>query len=157
MKAFLTASFAAILFVSPAYAVSIQVLESNSDFMEFNQGGTVFRINLSDLRQGNIALKSADLLSRLVELTQVRDLRSSFPLDEPTRMVDPGLTFGERFFWCDVNGVPTPDDTVATTHVCAQDNIITNVAFDEAGQFFILSIRVARDCVGNPAFVSCAP
>ena len=157
MKALLTALFAAILFASPAHAVSIQVLQSNSDFMEFNQGGTVFRINLSDLRQGSIALKSADLLDRLVTLTQVRDLRSSFPLDEPTRMVDPGLTFGERFFWCDADGAPTPDDTVATTHVCAQDNIITNIAFDEAGQFFILTIRVARDCASNPDFVSCAP
>lgn len=157
MKAILTAFFAALLFASPAHAVSIQVLQSNSDFMEFNQGGTVFRIFLSDLRQGSIALKSADLLSRLVELTQVRDLRSSFPLDEPTRMVDPGLTFGEQFFWCDANGIPTPDDTVATTHVCAQDNIITEVLFDDASGSFSLSIRVSQNCASNPAFISCAP
>lgn len=139
----------------PAWAVSLQVVESNGEFIEFNQGGTVFRIYLADLRQGSVVLKSADLLDRLVDITQIRDLRSSVPLDEPTRMVDPGLTFGERFFWCDANGVPTPNDTVATTHVCAQDNIITNVAFDEAGQFFVLSIRNARDCAGNPNFPSC--
>lgn len=117
----------------------------------------MFRIFLADLRQGSIALRSADLLDRLVDVTQIRDLRSSFPLDEPTRMVDPGLTFGETFFWCDEDGVPTPDDTVATTHVCAQDNIITNVAWDEVDQKFVLSIRVARDCTVQPNFVSCAP
>ena len=157
MKSLITALFAAILFVSPAHAVSIQVLESNSEFMELNQGGTVFKIFLSDLRQGSIALKSADLLTRLVELTQVRDLRSSFPLDEPTRMVDPGLTFGEQFFWCDADGIPTPDDTKATTHVCAQDNIITEIRFDDVSGAFSLDIRNSQNCASNPDFVSCAP
>ncbi len=155
MKTFLAALLAVFLFASPAGAVSIQVLDSNSDFIEFNQGGTVFRIQLSDLRQGSDALRSADLLARLVNLTQVRDLRSSFPLDEPTRMVDPGLTFGEQFFWCDADGVPTPGDTVATTHVCAQDNIIVEIVFDDASGSFTFGIRNSRNCAQDPTFVSC--
>ncbi|KKL67493.1 hypothetical protein LCGC14_2134390 [marine sediment metagenome] len=156
MKTMISALFALCIFASPAGAVTFSVTESNSEFIEFNQGGTVFRINLADLRQGSVALKSGDLLARLTTLTQVRDLRTSFPLDEPTRMVDPGLTFGEQFFWCDADGNPTPDDTVATTHVCAREDIVTAV-FDDATQSFIFTVRLARDCTQDPSFVSCAP
>ena len=158
MKSLIAALFAAIFLLasSPVSAVGLQVLDSNSEFVEFNQGGTVFRIFLADLRPGSAALRTVDMLDRLATIIQVRDLRSTFPLDEPTRMVDPGLTFGEKFFWCDVDGVPTPDDTVATTHVCAREDVVSAV-FIEGTQSFVFTVRLARDCSQDSSFISCAP
>lgn len=158
MKTLLTALFTVIFLLasSPVSAVGLQVLDSNSEFVEFNQGGTVFRIFLDDLRAGSDALRTVDMLDRLATIIQVRLLRSSLPLDEPTRMVDPGLTFGEKFFWCDVDGIPTPDDTVATTHVCAREDVISAV-FNQNIQSFVFTVRVARNCGQDSSFISCAP
>ena len=157
MKTLLSALFALVIFASPARAVSLQVLESNGEFIEFNQGGTVFRIFLDTLRQGSIALRTADLTKRVQTFMGVRLLRAELPFDEPTKMVDPGGFdgggFGERFYWCVADGTPTPGDDKAATHVCSQADIIEDVFWD--GTAFIFTIRVARDCTIRPEFASC--
>lgn len=160
MKTTLTALAAVFLFVAPAHAVSFWITASNSEYIELTEGGTTFRIFLNTLRQGSDALRAADLIERVQTFTQVRMNKAGIvDLDEPTRMVDPGGWegggFGERFFWCDADGVPTPQDQVATTHVCAQGSLVSDVFWDEVDQLFILTIRNARDCSQDPTFVSC--
>ena len=156
----LTSPAFSLLFVTPAFAVSFSVVQSNSEFIEINQGGTVFRITLADLRQGSRTIKTADLLVRIQNFTQVRLGRLAIPqLDEPTRMIDPGGFegggYGERFFWCESDGTPTVGDQVITTHVCSQASVVTNLFWDTESQSYILTIRNALDCVGNPTFPSC--
>lgn len=169
MRTILAAALAALLWASPAWAVSFSVTQSNSDFIEFNQGGTLFRINLDSLRKGNVALRTGDLLARIQAFTQVRlDKTAIVELDEPTRMVDPGRLcgsgetmsthecgFGERFFWCLADGTPTVGDQAATTHVCAQGSVVSDIFFDEVDMKFILTIRNSQDCSVRPEFPSC--
>ncbi len=157
----------AFMFPFAAGAVTFGVTESNSEFIEINQGGTVFRINLDSLRKGSRAIITADLLARIQTFTQVRLNKAAIiELDEPTRMVDPGRLcgtgettsthecgFGERFFWCDADGVPTVGNQAITTHVCSQGSLVSEAFWD--GEKYILSIRNTRDCVGNPDFPSC--
>lgn len=160
MKLLLSTIFAMLLFANPTYAVSFWVVDSNSDYIELTEGGTTFRIYLDTLRQGSDALRAADLIERVQTFTQVRMNKAGIvDLDEPTRMVDPGGYegggFGERFFWCDEDGTPTPGDQEATTHVCAQGSLVSDAFWDEDGQMFVLTIRNARDCSQDATFVSC--
>ena len=157
----------ALIFPLSAHAITFNVTDSNSDFIEINQGGTKFRIFLDTLRPGSRTLITADLLTRISAFTQVRLEKASIPeLDEPTRMVDPGRLcgpgetrsehecgFGEKFFWCLADGTPTVADQAITTHVCAQGSLVSEAFWD--GTKYILSIRVTRDCAGNPEFPSC--
>ncbi len=159
MKTLLTALFALCIFASPAHAVSFWVTESNSEYIELTEGGTIFRIYLDTLRQGSDALRAADLIERITTFTQVRMNKVGIiDLDEPTRMVDPGGWegggFGEKFFWCDADGTPTPGDQKATTHVCSQASLVESAVILEDGSF-LLTIRNARDCTQDPTFVSC--
>ncbi len=160
MKTILAALVAVFLFASPAHAVSFWVVDSNSDYIELTEGGTTFRIYLDTLREGSNALRAADLIERVTTFTQVRMNKAGIvDLDEPTRMVDPGGYegggFGEKFFWCDADGTPTPGDQAATTHVCAQASLVSDAFWDEVDQKFVLTIRNARDCSQDPTFVSC--
>ncbi len=160
MKTLLSTLVALVIWAAPAHAVSFWVTQSNSEFIEFNLGGTFFKIHLDTLRKGNLALQTADLLSRIQTFTQVRMGKQAIvDLDEPTRMVDPGGWegggFGERFFWCDADGIPTPGDQAATTHVCAQGSLVSDIFWDKEGQMYVLTIRNARDCFQDPTFISC--
>ncbi len=160
MKTLLSAFVALAIFVSPAAAVSFWVVDSNSEYIELTEGGTLFRIYLDTLRQGNDAMRGADLAERITTFTQVRMNKAGIvDLDEPTRMVDPGGYegggFGERFFWCDADGIPTPGDQKLTTHVCAQASLVSDVFWDEVDMKFVLTIRRTRDCSQDPSFVSC--
>ena len=88
-------------------------------------------------------------------------MRSELDLDDPDRGLDPGTPagggFGERQYWCDVDGIPKPQDDVAATHNCAQGDIIESVTWD--GTMYVLFIRVSQDCSGNQGqfFPSCTP
>ncbi len=160
MKTLFSMLFALAIWASPAHAVSFWVTESNSEYIELTEGGTTFRIFLNTLRQGSDALRAADLIERVQTFTQVRTNKAGITaLDEPTRMVDPGGYegggFGEKFFWCDADGIPTPGDQELTTHVCAQGSLVSDAFWDEVGQMFILTIRNTRDCFQDPTFVSC--
>ncbi len=169
MKTMISALFALCVFASSVWAVSLQVVDSNSEFILFNQGGTQFSIDLDTLRKGNLAHRTADLLSRIQTFTHVRlDKTAIVELDEPTRMVDPGRLcgpgetmsenecgFGERSFWCQADGTPIVGDQAVTTHVCAQSDVVTNIIWDDVDQKFVLTIRNAVGCDGNPDFPSC--
>ncbi len=154
-----------IVSASPALAVTCSVTQSTPQFIEMNRGGTVFRVNQSDLRTGSDALRSADLQDRLTAIIEFRQTRADLPIDDPDRFIDPGgplagtgtdgLGLGERLYWCDVDGNPTPGDTVLGTHMCAPgDCVIDSVTLDEFGAF-ILGLRRSRDCAADPTFPSC--
>jgi len=153
-----------VLISSPAYAVSLSVVESTPTHIRFNLLGTEFQIELNSLRQGNVTLRSADLLNRIQGFNTQKTLRSAEVLDEATRTVDPGKAcpgggvssicgFGERWHWCDNDRNPTPGDDINGTHLCFQDDVISNIEWN--GEIFILSIRRAKNCIEDPTFVSC--
>ncbi len=83
MKTILAIVCALMVFTGQAHAVTLQVTQSNDTFIEFNQGGTLFRINLNTLRQGSAALRAADLKTRVQTFAAVRQSRSEIPLDDP--------------------------------------------------------------------------
>ncbi len=81
---------------------------------------------------------------------------------DPGRLCGAGETmsthecgFGERFFWCLADGTPTVGDQAATTHVCAQGSVVSDIFFDEVDMKFILTIRNSQDCLARPEFPSC--
>jgi len=148
-------------------AVTCNVTQSTPEFIEMNRGGTVFRVNEADLRRGSDSLRQADLQTRLTNIIQFRQTRADLPIDDPDRFLDPGgpdagtgtggLGLGEKLYWCDADGNPTPGDPIAGTHMCSNgDCVISNVAMNPDGSF-VLSIRNARDCAAGPTFPSCSP
>ena len=165
MKSLLGSLFALLVFAGPAWAVTCQVTQSNSEFIEMNRGGTVFRVRQSDLRTGSDALRSADLQDRLTGIIDFRQTRADLPIDDPDRFIDPGgplagtgtngLGLGEKLYWCDADGNPTPGDTVLGTHMCSPgDCVVDNVTLDDFGAF-VLTLRNSRDCAADPTFPSC--
>jgi hypothetical protein len=149
-----------------AWAVGCSVTQSTPEFIEMNRGGTVFRVNQSDLRPGGDALREEDLQERLTDIIQFRQTRSSLPVDDPDRFLDPGgpeagtgtngLGLGEKLFWCDADGNPTPGDPVAGTHMCSNGDCVISEVTSADGVFSLL-ISNARDCFQNPSFPSCNP
>lgn len=131
------------------------VVVSNTEYIEIDIGGGPFRVTLDSLESPSYTQRSAELMDRLTAFVQVRWNRSTLPLDEPTKAVDPGPTLGERMFWCDADGTPTPGDDVRATHVCSPSCIIDEAWFDFADQIFVLIVRQPQDCNGNPDFPSC--
>jgi hypothetical protein len=155
MRVFLIATAAALFAAGPALAC-VATLESNPVFVEIDVGAGPFRVDLASLRNGSDAKRASELADRLTALgMQKRELRSGIVLDEPSRLSDPGSTLGERNFWCDADGNPTPRDDVAGTHICSQGCIVEDVFWDEIDQIFVFVTRRALDCAGNPDFASC--
>ena len=156
MKTMFSALFALLMFATPAGAVGCNVTQSTSEFIEMNRGGNLFKVFTDTLRQGNVTLKEADLQDRLTGMIQFRQTRADLPIDDPDRFTDPGGFLGEKLYWCDVDGNPTPGDPKLGTHMCAPgDCVIDNVEL--IGDVFSLTIRNSRDCSQDPSFPSCNP
>lgn len=164
MKRFICILAGTFLWASPALAVGCFVTQSTVDFVEIDRGGTLFRVNQADLVNGADALKSADLIDRLTALIQFRQSRSELPIDDPDRFTDPGgpdaetgtagLGLGEKLYWSDIDGVPTPGNPLTGTHLTANgDCVIDNAPLIDGT--FVLTIRNARDCFQDPTFPSC--
>ncbi len=146
----------ALLAFIPAEAVAVtcNVTQSTTEFIELNKGGELFRVFQSDLRQGSDTLREAELQARLTTIIQFRQTRSDLPVDDPDRFNDPGGILGEKLYWCDVDGSPTPQDPIDGTHMCSNGGcVIDNV--DLVNGSFVLTIRNSRDCSQDPDFLSC--
>ncbi len=163
---FVLISIVVVSFTNPSLAVTCNVTQSTPEFVEMNRGGTVFRQNTVDLRQGNDALRSVDMQNRLTNIIQFRQTRADLPIDDPDRMIDPGgpdagtgtngLGLGEKLYWCEADGTPAAGDSLLATHMCSNgDCLIDNVVFDRSSASYILTIRNAQDCFQNPDFPSC--
>ena len=155
-----------VTFVSPSWAVTCNITQSTPEFVEMDRGGTVFRIFISDLRQGSDSARSLDLQDKLVNIIQFRQTRADLPVDDPDRMIDPGgpnagtgtngLGLGEKLYWCTVDGTPTGGNSDLATHMCSSgDCFIDNVQFSRDSDIYTLTLRRSKDCFENPNFLSC--
>lgn len=154
----ITAAAFAALVSSPAAAVIFSVVSSDAEKIVISNGGNEGTIFLSDLRAGGDKQREDDLLSRLRAMTQNRQLVSTLPFEEPTKIENPGATFGERFFWCTADGTPLAFGVSADadTWVCAQADV-PFIAGKNIDGSYILGFRSSKDCSQDPSFIACAP
>lgn len=142
------------LYAMPAQAVILSVQSSTSSDITVSNGDGDLTIRYDTLRSGNDNLRAADLQDRLNALATNQQLRSSLPLDDGTRLEDPGGVQGEREYWCDVDRNPTPQDDLNGTHLCSRADVVEDVFFDVNGQA-VVTIRSSNDCAQDPTFPSC--
>lgn len=167
MRFLLTIVFLVLSF--SAHAVVLTIKDCTADrVLVTNQGaGTdcaafpdrCGQILFSSLRQGSDALKAADLEDRLnVLITQRDSLASQVDTEDPTQVANPGLTFGERFYWCNEDREPLAFDAArdSNTFLCARADVVIVTALPtDTG--CPITIRRARDCNADRSFPACAP
>ena len=141
MIRFFAAVCAFVLFSSPAFAC-VQSVSSDADKVTVCVGGACRTLLYANLAPGSKGLQAAAIEKSFQEFLDTRMLIVEFPPEDPAKAEDPATTFGERFFWSDINGVPTAGNVLTTTHVTARECIVTDVTWD--GTAFVLSIRRAQ-------------
>jgi hypothetical protein len=151
--------FLLVLFISffvalPAHAVVMSVVGSTDQDITVSNGDGNFVLRYNTLRQGNDALRAADLVDRLNVFAIHQQPLSGLPIDDGQRFEDPGAFQGEREYWCDIDRNPTPGDDVNATHLCSRADVVSDAFFDANG-VAIVTIRRSRDCVQDPTFPSC--
>ena len=141
MTRILIAALFVLAFAFPAFAC-VQSVSSDSSQVQVCVGGACRTILYTNLAPGSNALKAAAVQKSMQAFLDTRLLITTFPPEDPAKAEDPAATFGERFFWSDLDGVPTEGNPLTTTHVTARECIVENVTWD--GTAFVLTIRRAE-------------
>lgn len=151
---FLLAFFLSLFVALPAHAVILSVVEATTTTVTVSNGDGNFTIFFDTLQPGSQARRAAELENRLNAFATQQQLRAGIVIDESTKVEDPGSLFGEKFFWCDADRVPQPNNDVDGLFVCARSDVVEILSW-ESGGVPLIRVRLARDCAQDPTFPSC--
>ena len=112
-------------------------LKSTDTFVEVNVGGTITRINHSDLGAGGQKNLNDSMRDFLQAAIDVRIPIADLPDDEPTKTVNPDAP---NFFWGDSNGV-VQHNADKNDHLIARDTVVTEVVWDGV-RYVVSQVRV---------------
>ena len=119
-------------------------LKSTDTFVEVNVGGTITRINHSDLGAGgqkNLNDSMRDFLQAAIDvripLVDLPDGSDPLVGDEPTRTVNPNAP---NFFWGDSNGV-VQNNPNRNNYLIERDTVVTEVVWDGT-RYIVSQVRV---------------
>jgi hypothetical protein len=146
------------LFAVPALACPT-VLDEGPDQVVMNQAGAVYTIRDDQIRSGADALRAADLVDKLNDKLRRVVLWHTLDEDDPDKGEDPGLIFGERMYWCDVDGTPTPR-VLQPEALCSQSRyfrsaVVRRDSSDGLDGSYVLTCSAAEDCDANPDQIMC--
>lgn len=120
------------------------MIKSTDTFVEVNVGGTITRINHSDLGAGgqkNLNDSMRDFIQAAIDvripLADLPDGSDPSIGDEPTRTVNPNKP---NFFWGDDNGI-VQNNADKNDHLIARDTVVTEVVFDGT-RYVVTQVRV---------------
>ena len=112
-------------------------LKSTDTFVEVNVGGTITRINHSDLGAGGQKNLNDSMRDFLQAAIDVRIPLADLPDDEPTKTVNPNAP---NFFWAN-SDAKIKNREADNDRLIARDTVVTEVVWDGT-RYVVSQVRV---------------